>query len=91
MPQNTSFSCSCCDERIEDCDCPVVVYMVAGLAPMHPRTQGGDVDVTDIPMPAIVRELLAQPVSRMDFCPKCLAEKLGLPLVDKDGKTVKVK
>lgn len=79
--QATSFTCSHCAERIEDSDCPVVVYVVAGLAPMHPEAQNGTADVTDHPLPAIVRELLSQPVSRMDFCGKCFGEKLNLPLV----------
>lgn len=98
--QATSFTCSCCNERIEDPssttryegDNPVIVYMVAGVAPMHPqmpKEKGGVFDVTDFPMPQIVRDLLAQPVARMEFCPECFAEKLGLPMVDKSGKTVK--
>lgn len=96
MPQAVSYSCSNCDERIEDPgtsvypgDCPVVVYLVAGIAPMHPLAKDGTADVTDFAMPQIVRDLLAQPVARMDFCPECFAEKLGLPMVDKDGNVVK--
>jgi hypothetical protein len=81
--QATSFTCSDCNERIEDKECPVIVYMVAGLAPMHPLTVAGkqQADVTDFPMPQIVRDLLAQPVARMDFCPDCLGKRLNLPLV----------
>jgi len=93
MSQAVSFSCSDCQKRIEDMDCPVVCYMVAGLAPLHPLTLDGKgaADVTDFPMPQIVRDLLAQPIARMDFCPECLAEKLNFPMVDKDGKEVKPK
>ena len=79
--QATSFTCSHCLERIEDSDCPVVVYVVAGVAPMHPAVQKGLTDVTGYPLPAIVREILSQPVNRMDFCAKCFGEKLGVPLV----------
>ena len=88
--QAISFSCEDCGGRIENKDCPVVVYLVAGLAPLHPATQAGNghADVTDYPLPQIVRDLLAQPVARMDFCPDCLAKRLNLPLVDADGKAV---
>jgi hypothetical protein len=90
MPQHVSFTCSDCSERIEDQKSPVVVYIVAGLAPMHPETQAGKghADVTDHPMPQIVRDLLAQPVARLDFCPGCLGKRLNLPLVDATGKAV---
>ena len=95
--QHTSFKCDHCQERIEDPgtsayegDCPILIYMVAGLAPGHPMVLEGKgaADVTNFAMPQIVRDLLAQPVARMDFCPECLAERLGLPMVDKDGEIV---
>ncbi|MDQ6769480.1 MAG: hypothetical protein M3Z54_05795 [Gemmatimonadota bacterium] len=88
--QAVSFTCSDCKERIEDQRCPVAVYIVAGLAPLHPLTREGKghADVTDYPMPQIVRDLLAEPVARLDFCPDCLGKRLSLPLIDKDGKKV---
>ena len=99
--QGVSYTCSHCIERIEDPsattvyegDCPIVVYMVAGLAPLHPLSiEGkGTADVTDFPMPDIVRELLSLPTARMEFCPECLAEKLGLPMKDAEGRIVKAK
>jgi hypothetical protein len=98
MSQHPSFTCDHCKERIEDPgtsvypgDCPVVIYMVAGLAPGHPMVLGGKgaADVTDFAMPQIVRDLLSQPVARMEFCPECLSERLGLPMVDAKGKKVK--
>ena len=81
--QSTSFTCDCCKKRIEDEDCPVVVYVVAGLVPMHPKTQKGAqaVDVTDYPMSQYVRDLLAKPIAREEFCAACFAEKMGHPLV----------
>jgi predicted RNA-binding Zn-ribbon protein involved in translation (DUF1610 family) len=89
MAQATSFTCEDCGERIEDKECPIVVYLVAGLAPLHPMTKAGAdgkvADVTNFAMPQIVRDLLARPVARMDFCPECFAEKLGLPMVDAEG------
>jgi len=96
--QHASFKCDHCQERIEDPgtsaypgDCPVVVYMVAGVAPGHPMVLEGKgaADVTDFAMPQIVRDLLAQPVARMDFCPECFADKLGLQMVDAAGEKVK--
>ena len=88
--QAISFSCEDCGERIETKDCPVVVYLVAGLAPMHPSTVAGMgvADVTYHPMPQIARELLARPVPRMDFCPECLAKRLNVPMIDANGETV---
>ena len=96
--QHASFKCDHCQERIEDPgtsvypgDCPVVIYLVAGLAPGHPMVLAGKgaADVTDFALPQIVRDLFAQPVARMDWCPECFAEKFGLPMVDKEGKEVK--
>lgn len=89
MPE-VSYPCSDCGERIEDTNCPVVVYIVAGLAPIHPMTKAGagQADVTDYPLPQIVRDLLAQPVARQEYCAGCFAKKMGHPLVDANGKVV---
>jgi hypothetical protein len=99
MSQATSFTCEHCSERIEDPsattayegDNPVVVYIVAGIAPMHPMALAGKgaADITDFPLPRFLRDLLAQPVARMDMCAECFAEKFSLPMVDKEGKEVK--
>lgn len=86
--QGTSFICEHCHERIEDCNSPVIVYIVAGIAPLHPAAQANGVDLTLMPLPAVVREVLAHPHNRMDFCAGCFAEKLGLPLLDEKGEHV---
>lgn len=105
MAQSASFRCDHCEERIEDPsttsayegDCPIIIYMVAGLAPGHPMVLAGKgvAEVSEFAMPQVVRDLLAQPVARMDFCPECFGEKFGLPMVNADGskakKTVKPK
>ncbi|MGH9422212.1 MAG: hypothetical protein ACRD3J_19705 [Thermoanaerobaculia bacterium] len=90
MAQGTSFICNDCGGRIEDQNCPVVIYVVAGLAPMHPITKGGvsTADVTDYPMPPVVRELFSQPVARMEFCVGCFAARLGQPLIDAAGQVI---
>lgn len=89
MPQ-LSFPCQDCGTRVEDTDSPIVVYIVAGLAPMHPVTKAGKghAEVTDYPMPALVRELLAQPVARMEFCVDCFAKKLDLPMIVPEKKPI---
>src|SRR4051812_7316744 len=89
MPEQ-SFPCHDCGHRIEDTNSPIVIYVVAGLAPTHEITKagGGQADITDYPMPPIVRELLSRPVARLEFCVGCFAARMGHPLVDAAGQIV---
>lgn len=86
--QATSFICDDCNCRIEDHDSPVVIYLTAGVVPMHPSVREGSVDVTDHPMPKILRDLLAKPVAREEYCAACFAKKIGHPLLDAEGNEV---
>lgn len=84
--QATSFICEDCGDRIEDETHPVVTYIVAGLAPMHPVASGQkEADVTDYPMPQILRDLLAKSTARDEMCVACVCERLKHDLVDKNG------
>lgn len=87
--QGASFICSECHQRIEDCNSPIIIYIVASLAPMHPSARvTGTVDLTDMPMPAEIRTVLSKPRQRRDYCVGCFARVFGQPLVDAKGETV---
>lgn len=90
MAHGYSFICSVCHERIEDCLTPVIVYVVVSLAPMHPLalSGGGQADVTDIPLPLKVRDILLKPRQRRDYCAGCFAREFNLPLADVEGVEV---
>ncbi len=89
MPES-SFPCHDCGQRVEDTNSPIVIYVVAGLAPMHPisKAGGGQADITDYPMPPVVRELFGQATARLEFCVGCFAARMGHPLVDAEGQVV---
>ena len=94
--EGVSLRCHVCSERIEDPgtsvyagDCPVVIRVTVGVAPLHPTTGDAGTDVTEFAMPAIVREILAHPTQFMLFCPECFSERLGLPMLNADGSTAK--
>lgn len=88
MAQAISFICSVCHERIEDCLSPVLVYVVASIAPMHPQVLEGPADVTDLPLPEKIREILLKPRQRRDYCVGCFAREFSRPLFDVEGVEV---
>lgn len=88
MAQAISFICSFCHERIEDCDSPVLVYVVASIAPMHPQVLEGRADVTDLPLPEKIREILLKPRQRREYCAGCFAREFSQPLLDVEGVEV---
>lgn len=77
MTQRMSYYCDECGTCINDSECPVVVYLVAG----HLDRAGGVVS-TDAVHPGI-RALLEQPIARREWCAACapagLAALLATP------------
>lgn len=98
--QHTDFLCDTCGESCgEGCTIngkklPLVAYMVVGIPPgaklLDQNSPGTlDLNAPGIFVPQIVRELMAQPVARREWCMKCLAKAFKLPLVDAKGKQLK--
>lgn len=79
--QGTIFSCDggCGCQNIAGESTPLVVYIVVGQVP----NSGAPVDLNapGVKVPAIVRELMAQPVPRREYCVRCFAKAFGLELV----------
>lgn len=70
MAQHLSYRCDHCGCRIEDQECPVVVYMVAG------SVTGDPVPINSDQLHPYVVDLLAQPIARRDFCARCVDEAM---------------
>ena len=69
--------CSAID--IEGKMVPLVVYIVAGVPPDY---AGPPIDLLapGVKVPAIIRELMARPVARKEYCVECFAKEMGLEL-----------
>ena len=70
------YDCDLCGERIGESATPILVYVVTGQVP----NTGEPVDMNQVPAPALVRELMAQPIARREFCLACFAKTIGQPL-----------
>lgn len=70
MAQRLSYQCDHCGCRVEDQDCPVVVYLVAG------SVTGDAVQIDTDQLHPYVVDLLAQPIARRDFCARCVDEAM---------------
>lgn len=80
MAESVSFLCDGCSERIEDGECPIVIRVTVGVAPMHPSVAKGEpLDVTEMPLTPLTRQLLAKPIARGEWCDACFAAAFGLP------------
>lgn len=89
MAQYQTFQCDQCGCTIDLDDCPVVSYEVTGIPPgASAKAVDGVLDVTDFPLPARVRALLAQPVARVERCVCCRAWEYQEPLVNAAGEVV---
>lgn len=67
---------------------PLVIYVVAGVPPDY----GGsavDLNANGVKVPAVIRELMAQPVARKEWCVRCFARAFGLESVEAIAPPVK--
>jgi len=60
---------------------PLVVYVVTGVPPDY---GGAPVGLNDpgVKVPTFIRDLMAQPVPRREFCVRCFAKAFNLELVE---------
>lgn len=70
---------SCAECTIDGVAVPLVAYMVIGTPPSYAGPQF-DLNAAGVKVPAIVREIMARPIARREWCIKCLAQDLGLEL-----------
>jgi hypothetical protein len=66
----------CSSVDIDGKPVPLVVYVGAGLPPDY---AGPPVDLNGpgVKVPEIVREIMAQPIARREFCVECFAKALA--------------
>ena len=74
--QGVSMTCDGCGRRIEDLDNPIVVYVVAGIAPLHPLAAGVErTPLHNFDMPQELRDLFDngsyQHEARAELCARC--------------------
>jgi hypothetical protein len=69
----------CSTVTIDGKPVPLVVYVVAGVSPDY---AGAPVGLNDpgVKVPAFIRELMARPVPRQEWCVECFAKRFGVPL-----------
>jgi hypothetical protein len=71
------FVCDDCHQPVSQQPIPMVVYIVAGIPP---GLGNPDLNMPDVQVPTFIRELMAQPVARRDWCVACFAKAFNLPL-----------
>jgi len=86
MAHINDFACDDCGQicsqaTVDGKSVPLVIYMVVGVPPTY---KGPAVGLNDpgVKVPAILRELMAQPTPRREWCAACFAKHFGLPLVE---------
>lgn len=57
---------------------PLVIYIVAGTPPDYPGPV--DLNAPGVKVPELIRDLMAQPVARREWCVDCFAKEFGLEL-----------
>ena len=76
MANVQDFACDICGQRVSEASPPILVYIVTGQMP----NTGPPVDLMTTPAPALVRELMAQPIARREYCLPCFGQAIGQPL-----------
>ena len=97
--QGTSMTCDGCGRRIEDLENPVIVYLVAGIAPLHQIVQHPDqsIQLQDYEMPQELRDLFDNgnygKEARVELCAQCFATIFRSKQIgpDHDKNTVTLK
>lgn len=84
--QTTDYLCdkcgaSCAACTIDGVAVPLVAYMVIGTPPSYDGPPF-NLNTKGVKLPAIVREIMAQPIARREWCVKCFAASFGLELVE---------
>lgn len=74
MANVQDYDCDICGERIGASPRPILVYIVAG------QLRGDPLDLNTVPTPPLLREIMAQPIARREFCIECFAKAIGQPL-----------
>jgi hypothetical protein len=75
------YVCEVCGAWCAASDPPLVVYLVAGTPPGYVGPPV-DLNARGVQVPTLVRELMAQPVARREWCVPCFAKAFGLALVE---------
>ena len=81
------FLCDTCGEScgagcmIDGVTIPLVAYMVVGV-PSSYKGPPFDLNAPGVKVPQLVRDIMAPPVARREWCIKCFAAALGLPVVE---------
>jgi hypothetical protein len=85
MAHTNDFLCDACGEfcstiMVDGKLVPLVVYLVAGVPPDYP---GPPVNLNGpgVKVPDLIRELMAQPIARREYCVPCFAKAFNLKLV----------
>jgi len=79
--QSNDFICDVCGESCAKCAVPLVAYLVVGTPPSYSGPPV-DLNAAGVKVPAIIRELMAQPVARREWCVSCFSRAFNLPLVE---------
>lgn len=85
--QVNDYICDTCGESCgEGCEIngkkiPLVAYLVVGVPPSY-KGEPVDLNAPGSYVPQIVRELMAQPIARREWCVKCFAKAFGLELLE---------
>lgn len=69
----------CSNAEVDGKPVPLVVVVNMGVPPDYPGVL--ELNASGVRVPPLVRELMAQPIARREYCVPCFARTFGLPLV----------